>query len=308
VLNYDQAGRGALRLFRLFGIDVFVHWSWAAVALVEIQWRAHNYHALWWNVIEYLALFAIVLLHEFGHALACRSVGGHADRIVLWPLGGIAYVRPPARPGAVLWSIAAGPLVNLVLVPFTVGAAVAANLHGVGFSGDAGRFFLALAIVNGAILAYNLLPVYPLDGGQILHAILWFFVGRARALMAATVVGLVGAAAILAGAALLQSPWLMILAVFGGMRAYTGYQQSKILIALERAPRHDGFACPSCKKPPPAGPFWACPCGARFDTFATDATCPRCRRQFDHTSCTDCHRLSPRPEWRARVSDESAPP
>ena len=68
-------------------------------------------------MLEYLALFVIVLLHEFGHALACRQVGGQADQIVLWPLGGVAYVAPPPRPGATLWSIAAGPLVNVVLVP-----------------------------------------------------------------------------------------------------------------------------------------------------------------------------------------------
>ena len=68
------------------------------------------------NVLEYLALFGIVLLHEFGHALACRQVGGTADRIMLWPLGGVAYVNPPSRPGATLWSLAAGPLVNVAAI------------------------------------------------------------------------------------------------------------------------------------------------------------------------------------------------
>ena len=53
-----------------------------------------------WPVLEYLALFLIVLIHEFGHTLACRQVGGQANQIVLWPLGGVAYVdaRGP-RPG-----------------------------------------------------------------------------------------------------------------------------------------------------------------------------------------------------------------
>ena len=55
--------------------------------------------------------------HEFGHALACRQVGGSANQIILWPLGGVAYVNPPQRPGATLWSIAAGPLVNVALLP-----------------------------------------------------------------------------------------------------------------------------------------------------------------------------------------------
>ena len=66
---------------------------------------------------EYLSLFLIVLIHEFGHQLACRSVGGKTHDIVLWLLGGVAYVSPPQRPGAQLWSIAAGPLVNVALIP-----------------------------------------------------------------------------------------------------------------------------------------------------------------------------------------------
>jgi hypothetical protein len=61
-----------------------------------------------WNVAEYLALFLIVALHEFGHTLACRQVDGTADKVMLRPLGGVAYIDPPPRPGATLWSIAAG--------------------------------------------------------------------------------------------------------------------------------------------------------------------------------------------------------
>src|SRR6266853_6767837 len=109
--------QGSIRLFRFSGIDVFLHWSWFVVAAYEINGRTRSYSSLTWNVLEYLALFLIVMLHEFGHALACRQVGGVADQIVLWPLGGIAYVNPPQRPGAFLWSIAAGPLVNVALVP-----------------------------------------------------------------------------------------------------------------------------------------------------------------------------------------------
>src|SRR5712671_4336568 len=112
-----SARQGSIRLFRAAGIDVFLHWSWFLVAVFEINNRAGRYSSLVWNVLEYLALFLIVLLHEFGHALACRQGGGQADQIMLWPLGGVAYVNPPPRPGATLWSIAAGPLVNVVLVP-----------------------------------------------------------------------------------------------------------------------------------------------------------------------------------------------
>src|SRR6202051_4540004 len=109
--------QGSIHLFRLAGVDLYLHWSWFLVAAYEIESRQGRYSSVLWNVLEYLALFVIVLMHEFGHALACRQTGGTANQIVLWPLGGVAYVNPPQRPGATLWSIAAGPLVHVSLVP-----------------------------------------------------------------------------------------------------------------------------------------------------------------------------------------------
>src|SRR5256714_15615040 len=114
--------QGFFHVFRILGIDIFLHWSWFVVAYFSIQLRSRTYSSWSWNVLEYLSLFVIVLMHECGHALACRQVGGRADQIVLWPLGGVAYVDPPQRPGAMLWSIAAGPLVNVILFPVLVGA------------------------------------------------------------------------------------------------------------------------------------------------------------------------------------------
>ena len=98
---------------------MFLHWSWFLIAAYEISDRKSAYSSLTWVVLEYLSLFLIVTLHEFGHALACRQVGGTANRIVLWPLGGVAYVNPPpqSRNWPNLWSIAAGPLVNVALLP-----------------------------------------------------------------------------------------------------------------------------------------------------------------------------------------------
>src|SRR6266436_4601236 len=113
--------QGSVRLFRIAGIDVYLHWLWFLVAAYEIQDRKGSYSSLTWNAVEYLSLFVIVTMHEFGHALACRQVGGQANQIVLWPLGGVAYVDPPPRPGATLWSIAAGPLVNVALLPVLLG-------------------------------------------------------------------------------------------------------------------------------------------------------------------------------------------
>src|SRR5450755_3553902 len=115
--NSSPTMSGSLRIFTVAGISVYVHWSWLLVGYLILEFRTNDYDSQVWNVAEYLSLFVIVLLHEFGHSLACRQVGGRADEIVLWPLGGIAFVDPPPRPGAVLWSIAAGPLVNVALIP-----------------------------------------------------------------------------------------------------------------------------------------------------------------------------------------------
>src|SRR6516162_1618007 len=116
--------QGSIRLFRLGGIDVYLHWWWFIAAVYEISNRRGGYSSLAWNFLEYLSLFCVILMHEFGHALACRQVGGKADQIVLWPLGGVAYVSPPPRPGPTLWSIAAGPLVNVALAPILTALAV----------------------------------------------------------------------------------------------------------------------------------------------------------------------------------------
>ncbi len=163
---------GSVRLFRFAGIDLFLHWSWFLVAAYEINGRSRTYSSLTWNVLEYVALFLIVMLHEFGHALACRQVGGNANRIVLWPLGGVAYVDPPPRPGATLWSIAAGPLVNVALVPILTGLGfLSRNMGWSAAMPNAHALLRAVWFINLSLLIFNMLPIYPLDGGQILRCV-----------------------------------------------------------------------------------------------------------------------------------------
>jgi Zn-dependent protease len=292
--------KGAIHLFRFAGIDVFLHWSWFVVALFEISERTRQYRSPVWNVAEYLALFAIVTLHEFGHSLACRQVGGNANRIVLWPLGGVAYVDPPQRPGATLWSIAAGPLVNVVLVPVFIGLTLIGRSLGLAeASPDAAAWLRAVALINVVLLVFNLLPVYPLDGGQILRSLLWFVLGRARSLTAASVVGFAGVLGLLALAVRVGDTWLGILSVFVTMNCWRGFQQARALSRLASLPRRPGFSCPSCRSAPPLGALWVCGhCGSPFDPFETSASCPSCRTAFGQTRCADCGRSSPIGEWR----------
>jgi len=294
------ARRGSIRLFRFSGIDVFLHWSWFLVAVFEIQSRARSYSSITWNVVEYLGLFLIVMLHEFGHALACRQVGGRANQIVLWPLGGVAYVDPPPRPGATLWSIAAGPLVNVALVPILGALVFFGRAQGwfAGSTADVYALVKNLLWIDVGLLVFNILPIYPLDGGQILRSLLWFVLGRARSLMVATVLGLIGIAGFFFLAFRSGSLWYGALALFMLMNCWGGLQHARELLRFAKLPRREGFACPSCKAAPPPGDYWRCGnCRQPFDTFATGAVCPHCGARFSVTRCLDCGELHPIEEW-----------
>ena len=302
-------GRNSIRLFRVAGIDVFLHWSWFLVALIEIESRANAYSSITWNVLEYLALFWIVLLHEFGHALACRQVGGTAKQIVLWPLGGVAYVNPPPRPAATLWSIVAGPLVNVALIPvFLLIGALSQSMGLYDAVPSFHPFSRAVATINMALLIFNILPIYPLDGGKILWSLLWFGLGRARSLMVATIIGFLGVAGLIGVAILTRSAWLGILCVFFLLNCWTGLRNAFAMARREKGPRHADYACPSCKAAPLAGNYWICPqCKKGFDTFISKAQCPDCRTKFATTGCPACGERNPIDQWivAARVASSS---
>jgi Zn-dependent protease len=299
---------GSIRLFQLFGITVYLHWSWFVVAVLRYQLGGwHSYESPTWYVLEYLTLFLIVLMHEFGHQLACRSVGGQTHDIVLWPLGGVAYVSPPQRPGAQLWSIAAGPLVNVALFP------ILSAIWWLGYSAnwmenlpDVYNYVMMIWYINTLLLVFNMMPVYPLDGGQILRSLLWFPFGRARSLMIASIIGLIGVAGIIAFAVFARSVWIGIMAAFILMNCWSGMMQARAMIKMANAPRRQGFACPICKTAPPLGAIWRCgKCPQPFDTFETQGVCPHCQTQYAATSCPECGSLRPISEW---MTSANVPP
>ena len=290
--------RGSIHLFRFAGVDLYLHWSWFVVALLEISNRRGSYESITFNVLEYLTLFLIVLLHEFGHALACRSVGGQADEIVLWPLGGVAFVAPPMRPGATLWTIAAGPLVNVLIGVVLVAVNLVAGIQGWAVTPDAVRFLLTIWYINAGLLVFNLLPIYPLDGGQIVRALLWYVIGRARSLMVASVLGLLGVAALLLVAWWQQSLWIGIIALFILANCWRGLMHARQLGLAARLPRRPDVMCPSCQTAPPVGAWWTCSaCGKPFDVFESKAVCPHCNARFDGARCLDCGETHPMSEW-----------
>ncbi len=227
---------------------MFLHFSWFIIAAFQVS-RRHGYESQVFAAYEYLALFGIVLLHEFGHALACRQTGGTANRIMLWPLGGVAFVSPPPRPAAELWSIAAGPLVNVVLVPILELLRIYAEQSAWMFSApDTYRLIIMIRFINLGLLIFNLLPIYPLDGGQILRSLLWFPFGRIRSLQVASALGIAGSVTVGALAFLWRpSIWTVVLAFFLLSQAWAGWQQAKALAAQAKSAN---YSTDDAERPP----------------------------------------------------------
>lgn len=292
---------GRLSLFRFAGIQVYLHWSWFLVAAYSVFDRRQLYGEIFYAIAEYLVLFGIVLMHEFGHSLACRQVGGRSEQIILWPLGGIAFVRPPHRAGAVLWSIAAGPLVNVLLVPATyVFKEWCKHTPLVAGSPDLPAFGDAVFWINSGLLIFNMLPVYPLDGGQILQSLLWFVLGYGRSLLVASVLGMVGVVGLAVAMLYLEpgSIFPLLVVAFLGSRCWQGFKLARERLAFERRPRNRLAACPACGASPLANLGIPCAaCGQMFDPFASTGVCPHCGAQHPDIRCLDCAEMRPIADW-----------
>jgi Zn-dependent protease len=290
---------GSLFLFRLFGIPVFLHWTWFIVAMIEFQNRKGMYSNPIWNALEYMTLFGIVLMHEFGHSLACKSVGGKVMEITLWPLGGVARVAPPQRAGAYLWSIAAGPLVNVILVPITVLLYLFLESR-LGPTSDVLRFAFTIAVINVGLLIFNVLPIFPLDGGQILRGVLWLMIGAGRSLMIAAWIGLIVSISGIVVFLMIDKLWLVIMSAFALFQSFNGIRVAKMIRAVESLPTNMWFACPGCGKHPPMAPLWRCGCGAPMDPFTSQGLCGQCGKAVESIACPHCHESFPAMFWMPR--------
>jgi Zn-dependent protease len=236
---------GSLRVGRLFGIEIRVHMLFI---ILSAYWLITS-KAPQSTAMMLTMLYLIVLMHEFGHCFAARAVGGEAHTILMWPLGGLAYAHAPLRPWPQFVTVAGGPLVNVVFCmlsgaglwhfyaaewPPAIGWAWLNPLDGVPLYRDTPWLVFAASLfynVNLLLLAFNLLPIYPLDGGQLFQAVVWHFVGLQRATRIACMVG-IGGAIVIGGLGMLEGrngarpPMLLFIALWGG---YTCWQRLRML-------------------------------------------------------------------------------
>jgi len=238
---------GSVHLFTLFGIRVRAHASLIVLIVLVLLFgvsRGANVQAA---VQSMTILFLVILLHEFGHCFAARWTGGQADEIVLTPLGGLAMAMARRRPWPTAVTVAGGPLVNVIICllcglglwltlgvwpigPWQFGRIYDPNPSWLQLSS---YLFWTYAISYGLLL-FNMLPVFPLDGGQLLQAVLWKPLGYYRSMLITVNIGLVGSVLMaMVALASFGSPFGGLLLLFIAINCFTTCLQYRQLLRSE---------------------------------------------------------------------------
>ena len=216
--------RWSWKIGRLAGITVYMHATFLLLLayIVIASWVEKHSTAVTITAVAFiLAIFACVVLHELGHALAARRYGVRTRDIILLPIGGVARLeRMPEQPLQELWVALAGPAVNVVIA---AGLFVILGVLGIPpqlqqLKWLSGGFLDRLMLVNLWLVAFNLIPAFPMDGGRVLRALLATRLDYTEATRIAARVG--QALALVFGfLGLFTDPFLLFIALFVWMGA-----------------------------------------------------------------------------------------
>ncbi|HEV3384562.1 MAG TPA: site-2 protease family protein [Gemmata sp.] len=186
----------SLNLGKFFGIDVYIHPTFWILPLFVLLQGGHL-AGIAFNILFIFAVFACVVLHEIGHALAARKYGIGTRHITLYPIGGVAALdRMPEKPSREIAIALAGPAVNLVIagtlfIGLLAGSSLISADYDVIARNPLARFVDYVFWANLVLFAFNLLPAFPMDGGRVLRALLAMRMTRLRATTVAVGVGTV---------------------------------------------------------------------------------------------------------------------
>lgn len=214
----------SFRLLRVLGIDIKVHFTFFLILpLAAWPYRDFGVPGILFGIGLILMLFACVTLHELGHSLAARLFDIQTREIILLPLGGLALLgRIPSRPYQELIIALAGPLVNVVIAVgllfvtgfgLLLGGLDSSSLMQIGGPPSLGGFLFWLLQANIALVLFNMIPAFPLDGGRVLRALLAMFLSYPRATRIAASIGQLLAVG-LGILGFFTNPLLVLVAVF----------------------------------------------------------------------------------------------
>jgi Zn-dependent protease len=207
------------KIGRISGIDIKLHLSFFFLLIwvgVPVLISGGSISDMLMEIVMILLLFVCVVLHELGHALTAKMFGTQTKDITLLPIGGVARMdEMPEDPKEEFLVAASGPAVNLV-----IGGAILVSLLISGFftlpldiSTLSENFWVQLMTTNFTLVAFNLIPAFPMDGGRVLRAILGSRMDRVKATRIAANVGRV-LAVVMGIAGLFVNSWLILIAIF----------------------------------------------------------------------------------------------
>lgn len=184
----------SFNLGAIAGTAVRVHVTFALllVWIWLMHYRIGGASAAWEGVAFILAIFACVVMHEFGHIAAARYFGIKTPEITLLSIGGVARLeRMPEEPGQEFIVAVAGPLINVIIAALIFAAiGGSAGIEQMAQVEDPrGGFLVRLAGVNVFLVLFNMIPAFPMDGGRVLRAALASRMSWARATQIAASIG-----------------------------------------------------------------------------------------------------------------------
>ena len=224
------------KLAKIAGIDVYVHVTFLMLIgwIGMIHWsEGRSLAAVVEGVGFILALFACVVLHEFGHALTAKRYGIRTRDITLLPIGGLARLeRMPEDPGEELRVALAGPAVNVVIALLLFAGLLASGGWQPLTTLDVARgaFVERVMVANLFLVGFNLLPAFPMDGGRALRAVLATRMEYTRATQRAAAIGQ-GMAILFGFVGLLGNPILIFIALF----VWIGAGQEASMVQMKSA-------------------------------------------------------------------------
>jgi stage IV sporulation protein FB len=232
-----RRGGWSFRIGTLLGIPIRVHFTFLLLLVWFGSVSSEQGRGFLGGVVFLVLLFACVVLHELGHALAARRYGVRTSEIVLYPIGGVARLERLPSGKAELVIAIAGPVVNLVLAALLWGGLRLTDARAPGLSEDlltAAPVAWQLLAANLTLFFFNLIPAFPMDGGRILRAALSIFLGQTRATTIAARIGQ-GLALLFAILAIYPPPvrptlLLIAMFVFLGAGQENAYQRGRAAV------------------------------------------------------------------------------
>lgn len=233
--------RWSLKIAKLAGIDIFIHFTFfiLVTGVAFIQWKLNgSIGAAFSGVVFILAVFACVVLHELGHALAARKYGIRTQDIILLPIGGVARLeKMPNQPIQELWVALAGPAVNVVIAALlAVYLWVTHTLTPDNqLTMTTAAFVERIMGVNIFLILFNMIPAFPMDGGRVLRALLAMRLAYIRATRISANLGQ-GIALLFGVIGLFYNPILLFIAFFVWMGAAQETRMVRMKSVMDRIP------------------------------------------------------------------------